>query len=259
MDCPNCTSPSIQKHKAKFKRRHTYHCQTCQNVFHSPANNKFILWIVAVLAPLGLSPWWINKTLQTIIARPDTGESADAIVVLGRGPQYSEYRTTAAVQLWQEERAPLFFVSGVTDAPVIIDLAKDMGIPTASISGEACSRSTWENAFYTEMLMPPIETSADKPKILLVTDDLHIARATMVYRSFGFEVVPYPVKVKSSMWRRHILREFLAKLYYAKSGWLNAPTAEQYQAAQVEAKSRIPDWNCLMTEEQRERLPTLDL
>lgn len=232
----------------RLKSRQTYHCQTCQNVWHPP-RFKIILWVVSILFMLGLSPWWINKVLQTIIARPDIGETADAIVVLGRGPEYAEYRTETAVELWNADRAPHVFISGITDAPVIIELAKDKGVPAAHISGEACSRSTWENALYTRMLMPSLETSTDKPKVLLVTDDLHIVRATLVYRGFGFEVIPHPVKLKFSMWRQHVFREFFVLLYYIKSGWIPTPTPEQYTSAKAEAESKIPDWNCFLKDE----------
>ncbi|MEM1252189.1 MAG: ElyC/SanA/YdcF family protein [Cyanobacteria bacterium P01_H01_bin.21] len=243
MCCPHCESRSVTKHRASSKSRRTYLCQTCQNTFQKPAN-KAIWWAVGTLLVLGLSPWWLNRALQTIIARPNTSDSADAIVVLGRGPRYVENRTEAAVELWENGRAPQVFISGVTDAPVILKLAKDMGVPATHITGEACSRSTWENAFYTEMFMPPIESSSDKPKILLVTDDLHIARATLVYRSFGYEVLPHPVEVKFSMWRRHVFREFFVLLYYVARGWLLPPTAEDYRLAQIESESRIPDWQC---------------
>ena len=202
------------------------------------------MWVFGILLVLGLSPWWLNRALQLIIARPNTSDSADAIVVLGRGPKYAENRTAATVQLWESGRAPQVFVSGVTDAPVILKRAKEMGVPTTDITGEACSRSTWENAFYTEMFMPPLESASAKPKILLVTDDLHIARATLVYRSFGFEVLPYPVEAKSAMWRQHIFREFFVLLYYVAKGWVLPPTAEDYRLAQIESESRIPDWQC---------------
>ena len=243
MRCPHCESRSVTKYQASLKYQKAYRCQTCQQTFQKPSH-KIIGWTVGILIVLGLSPWWINRVLQTIIARPDNGASVDAIVVLGRGPKYVENRTTAAVQLWNEGRASQVFISGVTDAPVILKLAQDMGVPATNITGEACSRSTWENAFYTEMFMPPVDSSSAKPKILLVTDDLHIARATLVYRSFGFEVLPYPVDTKFSMWRQHIFREFFVLLYYIARGWLLPPTAEAYQLAQTESESRIPDWQC---------------
>ncbi|WP_246564665.1 YdcF family protein [Leptothoe spongobia] len=183
------------------------------------------------------------------IARPDPSASADAIVVLGRGPDYTKYRTDAAIQLWNAGKAPHIFISGILDAPVIIELATNRGIPAVSISGESCSRSTWENAFYSELLMPNQVASSPKPTILLITDELHIARATLIFRSFGFEVIPHPVKADFSMWREHIFREFFVLIYYAVSGRLQPPTNEDYQMATTDAQSRIPRRQCILAQE----------
>lgn len=212
--------------------------------------NNRILWLaVGALAVLGLSPWWVNKALQVAIARPVPADaSADAIVVLGRGPDHTQRRTEAAIELWQDGKAPHVFISGILDAPIMIESAMDRGVPAVSISGESCSRSTWENAFYSEMLMPEQVSSLPQPTILLVTDDLHIARATLIFRSFGFQVIPYPVKADFSMWRQHIFREFFVLIYYAVTGRLQPPTQEDYQLATTDAQSRIPRRQCILAQ-----------
>ncbi|MGD1856678.1 MAG: YdcF family protein [Leptolyngbyaceae cyanobacterium] len=209
---------------------------------------KNVIWgVVGGLAVLGLSPWWLNKGLQATVAQSDRTASADAIVVLGRGPDYTEHRTAAAIKLWRDGKAPHIFISGILDAPVMIEMATDRGIPGDSVSGESCSRSTWENAFYSEMLLTSDQLSSiARPKILLITDDLHIARATLIFRSFGFEVIPYPVKNDFSMWRQHILREFFVLMYYVKSGKLQPPTTEDYEFANTQAKSRIAKRQCIL-------------
>lgn len=244
MHDPHYKNRSVNNHGTQAGKHHTDNpCQIYRNVFSFPAN-RVIIWTISILIVLGLSPWWLNKALQIIIAQPDTGKPADAIVVLGRGPKYVEYRTAAAVKLWQAGRAPHVFISGITDAPIIFDLAQEMGIPQNKLSGEACSRSTWENAFYSKMLISDAASSKDKQRILLVTDNLHIARATIVFRSLDFEVIPYPVGIKFSMWRKHVFREFFALMYYGKVKRLTPPTSAEYKLAQKEAKSRILDWQC---------------
>ena len=168
MHCPNCKSHTIQKHGAGNTISQAYQRQSCQTIWHLPGF-KLMMWATSILLVLGLSPWLLNRLLQTVVVRSDTGETADAIVVLGRGPEYTEYRTDTAVKLWNENRAAHIFVSGITDAPIIIKSAKDRGIPIAHISGEVCSRSTWENALYTGMLIPPPRASStDKPKFCLL-------------------------------------------------------------------------------------------
>ena len=248
MPCPICKSRSVTKHVAQFKRGQTYQCNTCEKTF-TPKQKQAIWWVASILAVLGFSPWWLNKALQIMVVRPDHDASADAIVVLGRGPENTRYRTDAAIALWNQGKAPHIFISGILDAPIIIDDATRQGIPPHNISGESCSRSTWENAFYSEILMPHQIASLPKPTIFLVTDDLHIARATLIFRSFGFEVIPHPVKTDFSMWRKNILREFFVLIYYAKSGRLQPPSVEDYEWAKTDAQSRIPKRQCILAQQ----------
>ncbi|MEO0866884.1 MAG: YdcF family protein, partial [Cyanobacteria bacterium J06642_11] len=151
-----------------------------------------MLCVLGLLIMAGLSPWWVNRTLRLFAERPDTGEPVDAIVVVGRGSDYNESRAEVAVELWKNGRAPHIFMSGANDAPILVDLAKQMGVPEKNVSGEACAATTWENAFYTKRHMPLEKTALYKPKILLVTDDLHTGRANLVYRNLGFEVLSHP-------------------------------------------------------------------
>lgn len=244
MHCPKCKHPSAQKHGALVKFFQPYRCKDCQYVFY-PSVRYGIRWLIGILIVLGLSPWWLNKAFQLMVVQPDTGEPVDAIVVVGRGKDTTEERAAAAVQLWQNGRAPEVFMSGVADATLLVKSAQKKGMPDDHLSIEGCSRSTWDNAFYTELLLPFDKSSSEKPKILLVTDHLHIARATLIYRSFGFEVIPYPVKLKFSAWRRHVLREFFVAIYYVYSRKIFPPKPENIEQARSIAQMRIEEWKCL--------------
>ncbi len=204
-----------------------------------------IRWLIGMLLIAGLSPWWVNRGLRLLVARPDSGKAVDAIVVVGRGTDYNLDRAKAAVNLWKAGRAPHIFMSGANDAPVLVDLAKEMGVPAANVSGEACSATTWQNAFYTKRHMPFDQTSSEKPKILLVTDGLHTGRTTLLYRNLGFEVVAKPVRLEFSKWRKQIIREFLATVYYVKTKQLLPPKPDDYQRAEKVAEQRVVDWQCL--------------
>ncbi|MEM6253841.1 MAG: YdcF family protein [Cyanobacteria bacterium P01_D01_bin.156] len=197
----------------------------------------------------GLSPWWVNWTLRLLTTQSDNGEPVDAIVVLGRGNGYNQRRAEAAVKLWQDGRAPYIFMSGARDAPILVNIAKEMGVPDANVGGEACAATTWDNAFYTQRYMPLEKAALYKPKILLVTDGLHTGRSTLVYRNFGFDVINHPVKLEFSQWREHIKREFLAIMYYAKTKQLLPPKLEDYKRAEVIAEKRVIDWQCLDMEQ----------
>lgn len=118
----------------------------------------------------------------------DPGQNADAIVVLGRGPDLRLERVQVAAQLWRSKRAPVVFASGTGDAQPIGELLAQAGVPPAAISGEPCSRTTEENAQFTAALLKPQGIQ----KILLVTDPPHMLRSWLTFRSFGFEVIPHP-------------------------------------------------------------------
>ena len=175
------------------------------------------------------------------------GEPVNTIVVLGRGPKIHGELTLVATQLWTKNRAATMFISGMTDAPVMINLAQTMGVAADKISGERCSQSTWENALFSKILLEARETQ----KIFLVTDDIHIPRAVLTFRSFGFEVIPYPVKSRLSIHQvRNIFRESLGLVFYFVSGKLQAPKTNVARLAYTEANSKINEWNCSLSNQQ---------
>ncbi|WP_326520978.1 YdcF family protein [Leptothoe kymatousa] len=205
--------------------------------------------LILLLCVAGLSPFWVNWGLRLLVARPDHGEAVDAIVVVGRGAGYNERRAKAAVELWEQGRAPHIFMSGANDAPVLVDLATEMGVPADQVSGEACAATTWENAFYTKRYMPVEKSAIYKPKVLLVTDGLHVGRTTLLYRNLGFEVVSHPVGLTFPQWRMQLKREFLAIMYYIATRQIFPPQADKYERANNAADKRIVEWKCLDMEE----------
>ena len=244
MRCPKCKHRSVQKHGTQSKLIQAYQCKNCQHIFY-PSVRSAIRWTVGILLVVGLSPWWVNRALRLLAARPDTGETVDAIVVVGRGQGYRQRRTQVAVELWQQGRAPLIFMSGVTDAPILVDLAKEMGVPDANVSGEACSITTWENAFYTRRYIPVDQSSSEKPKILLVTDSLHTGRTALLYRNLGFDVLTHPISLNFDQWRVHIRREFAAIVYYIGTRQIFPPQPDKLERAEKASANRIDRWYCL--------------
>ena len=116
----------------------------------------------------------------------DTGQAADAIVILGRGPEFRPGRVEVAAQLWQQGRAPELFASGRGDAIEIGHMLQETGIPDAVIDGEPCSATTNENAEFTATLLQPKGVK----QIILVTDPPHMMRSVLTFQSLGFDVIP---------------------------------------------------------------------
>ncbi|MBE9136066.1 YdcF family protein [Nodosilinea sp. LEGE 07088] len=172
----------------------------------------------------------------------------DTIVVLGRGPNDLADRALAAAQYWQDNQSANIFVSGMMDAPVIIDVLQEMGIPATQISGERCSESTWENALFSDALLQP----SANDRILLITDEPHMLRSVWVFKGFGFkQVEPYvveqhPVISLSPKRAYRMLREYAALAKYGVLGRYFPTTPEQHLKAEAAANFRVEDWNCYL-------------
>lgn len=168
-----------------------------------------------LLSPMGLN--WANRGLITFLPT-DSGETADAIVILGRGGSLQRDRVEAAVELWQEHRAPRIFVSGRGDAPKILNALRQMGLPDEVLDGENCSQTTDENAKLTAYSLRPKGVH----RIILLTDAPHMQRSRLTLQSFGFEVIPHISSGFPELHRRDnvmmLLYEYGGLLSYAVKG-----------------------------------------
>lgn len=81
------------------------------------------------------------------------------------------------------------FGDGTAEAPVIADYLKSIGIDPTRIVLETRSRTTFENAIYSQEIAKPQEGE----RWLLVTSAWHMPRAVGVFEKAGFPVTPYPV------------------------------------------------------------------
>lgn len=151
---------------------------------------------------------------------PDSGKSADTIVVLGRGKNLRKSRAEVAAQLWKTGRAPKIFVSGRDDSPVIIKFLEAEGIAPSSIDHENCSQTTEENARFTATLLQPKGIQ----RILLITDPAHMLRASLTFQKMGFTVIPYfsPLPSEYTIQEEAVLvfREYMGLVNYRLSGRL---------------------------------------
>ncbi len=243
MRCPYCKSQSVLKHGFKQKGQQPYFCLTCQREFRKRSITG--LWLGALFA-LGVPLILLSiLLLQDLVGNPDHGELANAIVVLGRGPNLNEERALVTAQLLKENRAPKVFVSGMIDAPEIITILQQMGVSKNRISGERCSQNTWENGLFTKILLSHLKPQ----RILLVTDQAHIRRAASVFRAFGFEVVAYPIRSEMSLEQGQLqLRELLGLITYYAAGKLSPVRPDQIRQEEVEAKYKIQTWKCRLPE-----------
>ena len=194
----------------------------------------------------------INRTnvadwLVSPLLIADSQGKADAIVVLGAGVvgecgvnQNGVRRVLLAARLYRDGRAPLVYFSGGVGAggcPVSVamaGLAREVGVPQASIRVETASRSTGENG----ERVAPLLRALNVQRVLLVTDRLHMPRAAGVFAQLGFDVERASVPVYEGHPNNVSMlaagfREALAIAYYRRQGWVIAGlpgSAEQTHA-----------------------------
>ena len=167
----------------------------------------------------------------------DTGGTGDAIVVLGAGRSGPEclpngsgtQRVLLAARLLGQGRGPMVvFTGGPAGAPCTIaaameHLALDLGVPASRIALEAGALSTRENAERAAPLLRGLGVR----RVLLVTDRLHLRRASGAFEALGFEVERAGVEAYLHTTDNVDLavagaREFLAYAYYRARGWTAA-------------------------------------
>ncbi|MCY4064494.1 MAG: YdcF family protein [Chloroflexi bacterium] len=154
----------------------------------------------------------------------DSAEPADIIIVLGAGlkedgrpgPALTR-RTRHASTLWHEGVAPLVLCAGGqseyfprTEAAACREILLDASLPDAAILLEERSRSTEENAIYSERLLHDLGLS----RIVLVSDSYHMLRAGWLFTGRGVKVMASPVpadRIRGGLvYPYSIAREFIA-------------------------------------------------
>lgn len=178
---------------------------------------------------------------------------AEAIVVLGgavAGPKPPRLevelsdaadRVLYAARLYRAGKAPVVIASGGTlpwasvpaEAPFIVTLLKEWGVPKEAVLLEAASPNTRDNALNSKRL-------ADERGIrtvLLVTSAAHMPRAAATFETVGLRVIPAPTDYHVA-YRDELnvfdllpsadalaattvsLKEYLGWLYYRWRGWI---------------------------------------
>jgi uncharacterized SAM-binding protein YcdF (DUF218 family) len=185
---------------------------------------------LAVFIAGALTP--LPNVLNAWMAGAPRLESADAIVVLGRGGADSDgvltnrslRRVLHGIQLYRERLAPLLVLSGTgeeTSARAI--LAAGLGVPAAAILEVGPVHTTREEGERVGQLLLP----QGRRRILLVGDPIDMPRTRAVMERVGFAVLPAPTAASGPSLpegRLALLRDIATELaglaYYRVTGRL---------------------------------------
>lgn len=213
------------------------------------AGTSLLLLVLAVLLPVGQ---WLRIPLETRFPPPAEPEHVDGVIALGGGidPRVSAYwgqpaiggtaeRFTTLVEMgrrWPEAR--LVFTGGIgliggapmTEAAVLREFLRGLGVDETRLLLEDRARTTRENALLARALLQPEPGQT----WLLVTSASHMPRSVGVFRQAGWEVVPWPVDYRTAGWWDGDWRvragerlaqldeagyEWLGLVYYRMLGW----------------------------------------
>ena len=139
---------------------------------------------------------------------------------LGQHDAALQRRTTLAVRLWRQGRAPvLLLTGGVGDHPpsearAAADFAHRLGVPRDALILEDRSTSTEENARFAADAAPRLR------RILVVSDAFHVFRVERVFGRYFDEVVGVGSVGLLGPRAKGALREVLAVAFYGASGRL---------------------------------------
>jgi uncharacterized SAM-binding protein YcdF (DUF218 family) len=180
-------------------------------------SNRHLVFFMVVFATamlLILSSGWCSGLLLRALEQPyanstiATAPAADAIVVLGGYVRFESStgrpieitgaadRLFCASELYHAAKAPLILLSGgnvfkSSTVPPEAELARrileEWGIPPSAILTEDQSRSTHENAVFSQRIL----AARGIRRILLVTSAFHMRRAAATFRRTGLTIIPF--------------------------------------------------------------------
>jgi len=203
------------------------------------------------MSSISLALWIALFFVLTIAFTPLTGfmlrplsvqeeiKDADLLVVLGGGVNRgrfltlsSSHRMVRGIQLYFEGRARKILFSGgiagrgtVTQASVLNQEARRLGVPPDDILLEKKSKNTHDQAVEVKKIAEPLQVKS----ILLVTSFSHMKRALMAFEHEGFKVYPafadpYEKYADGPLDRLglfpKLLHEYAGIVYYKVRGWI---------------------------------------
>jgi uncharacterized SAM-binding protein YcdF (DUF218 family) len=197
-----------------------------------------LAWYGAIVAVVLHTPAteWLAQPLYV----PAQPASADAIVVLdawasgdGEVNDSGVRRSMRAAELFRSGAAKTVVLSGSrargpdggSGLPGMFDLITRLGVPPSEIVMETESRNTHESAAHVAALA----RTGDWRRVVLVTDGLHMRRASLSFSRYGLSVQPAPVLLSdmggaqpSLRLRRlrSLVHEYGGVLYYWWKGWI---------------------------------------
>lgn len=190
------------------------------NLFHLK-NNKWLALMLALMLGaavyLGWTSWKIVSTWKTAQAvKSDCAIVLGAAVWDGKPSPAMRERLDVALDLYQKGITERMIVSGgigqgeVSEAQVMRDYLVQNGVPSAAISLEDRSTSTWENLVFSHKVM----SNQGWDSAILVTHGFHTYRSLKMAGDLGLTATAQPVTATPLNIVYYTIRECLALAAY---------------------------------------------
>ncbi|MFH7242305.1 MAG: YdcF family protein [Spirulina sp.] len=188
--------------------------------------------------------------LLTQFVPADQGQSADAIVVLARPREAEGDRYRTAITMLSAGRAPQMLVMGRIAAVHVWEQLQQTHQSADQITGAVCVKTTKHEAESATAFL----VSQGARRIILITDQPHMLRAWLLFKGYGFEVIP-----RMEPWADWVphhersflaIREYLGLVSYALLGRFRQSSPEQFPELVAETLQRFPMDRCFWSAEQ---------
>ena len=187
------------------------------------------LWVAVTFTPLVF--WW-----GTALAGPWNDPKGETLVVLAGSSMGSDiigastyWRCVYALLVYREGGVRQIIVSGGGEggrpvAEIMRDFLEGSGVPRGIVLVEPRARNTRESALFLQPMLqgPP-------GRVVLISSDYHMFRATRAFRKAGVDVLPRPIpdaRKRAMSWnaRWDAFQELVIETtkigYYFLRGWI---------------------------------------
>jgi uncharacterized SAM-binding protein YcdF (DUF218 family) len=187
------------------------------------------LWLAVTFTPLVF--WW-----GTALAGPWRDPQGETLVVLSGSAMGSEimgastyWRCVYALLVYREGGVRQIVVSGGGEAgrpvaEIMRDYLEGNGVPRGTVVVEPRARSTRESALFLRPILQGLPG-----RVVLLSSDYHMFRATRAFHQAGVDVLPRPIpdaRKRASSWNsrwdafQDLLIETTRIGYYFLRGWI---------------------------------------
>ncbi|MGG6241646.1 YdcF family protein [Nodosilinea sp. AN01ver1] len=222
--------------KPRYRRRMILACLALMTAY----------WFL--LSPLFSVP---ATALLSSFVPADTGEAADAIVVLDRGGRFQGDRYGQALDMVAAGRASNLLIMGrARGAEVLKAIDDDKRNLSPQMLSAVCVKTTKQEAESAAAALG----ARGLQKIVLITDTPHMLRAWLTFQGLGFTVMPHAEPLPADVGNRErsllAIREYLGLVSYGVLGRFQGQSPNTLPEVAKAVADDFPADRCFMTADQ---------